>query len=107
MSGILKNYRLTLGSMLGLYRDYCTPKRVKVTYSTSRAFVPLERNRFPAPEKLTQNSAVTLRVQAPNNHILSQILTYITTILSSSTWLLGPLDPGGKGRRNGQMDVIM
>ena len=29
--------------------------------------------------------ALTLRVQVPNNHILSQILTYITTILNPST----------------------
>ena len=33
------------------------------------------------------------RVQVPNNHILSKILTYITTILKPSTSLLGPLDP--------------
>ena len=30
-----------------------------------------------------------------NNHILSKILTYITTILKPSTSLLGPLDPWG------------
>ena len=39
--------------------------------------------------------APTLRVQVPNNHILSQILTYITTILNPSTLVLGPLDPWG------------
>ena len=33
--------------------------------------------------------AETPRVQVPNNHILSKILTHITTIL-------GPLDPWGK-----------
>ena len=37
----------------------------------------------------------TLRVQVLNNHILSQVLTYITTILNPSTLLLGPLDPWG------------
>ena len=31
-------------------------------------------------------------VQVPNNHILSKILTYITTILKPRTSLLGPLD---------------
>ena len=39
----------------------------------------------------------TLRVQVLNNHILSQVLTYITTILNPSTLLLGPLDPWGLG----------
>ena len=34
----------------------------------------------------------TPRVQVPNNHILSKILTYITTILNPSTLLLSPLD---------------
>ena len=38
---------------------------------------------------------LTPRVQVPNNHILSKILTYITTILKPSTSLLGPLDPWG------------
>ena len=38
----------------------------------------------------------TPRVQVPNNHIPSTILTYITTILKPSTSLLGPLDPWGK-----------
>ena len=38
---------------------------------------------------------ITPRVQVPNNHILSKILTYITTILKPSTQLLGPLDPWG------------
>ena len=41
--------------------------------------------------------AETPRVQVPNNHILSKILTYITTILKPSTSLLGPLDPWGLG----------
>ena len=36
-----------------------------------------------------------LRFQVPNNHILSKILTYITTIRKPSTQLLGPLDPWG------------
>ena len=36
---------------------------------------------------------ITLRVQVPNNHILPQILTQITTIRNQSTLLLGPLDP--------------
>ena len=30
------NQRLTFLIMLGLYRDYTTPKRLKVTYSTTR-----------------------------------------------------------------------
>ena len=38
---------------------------------------------------------VTLRVQVPNKHILSLILSYFTTILNPSTELLGPLDPKG------------
>ena len=33
----------------------------------------------------------TPRVQVPNNHILSKILTYITTILNPSTGSFGPL----------------
>ena len=39
----------------------------------------------------------SLRVQVPNNHILSKILSYIATILKPSTLLLGPLDPWGLG----------
>ena len=35
------------------------------------------------------------RVQVPTNHIHSNILTYITTILKPSTLLLCPLDPWG------------
>ena len=35
----------------------------------------------------------TLRVQVPNNHILSKTVTYKTTIINPSTRLLGPLDP--------------
>ena len=42
-----------------------------------------------------KRSCPTPRVQVPNNHILSKILTYITTILKPSTSLLGPLDPWG------------
>ena len=37
----------------------------------------------------------TPRVQVPNNHILSKILTYIATILNPSILLLDPLDPWG------------
>ena len=40
----------------------------------------------------------TLRVQVPNYHILSKIVTYITTILNPSTRLLDPLDPWGYRR---------
>ena len=36
---------------------------------------------------------LSLRVQVPNKHILSQIVTYITAFRNLSTWLLGPLDP--------------
>ena len=38
---------------------------------------------------------LTLRVQVPNYHILSKIVTYITIIPNPSTQLLGPLDPLG------------
>ena len=31
----------------------------------------------------------------PKNHIPTKILTYVTTILKPSTYLLGPLDPWG------------
>ena len=41
------------------------------------------------------HETLSLRVQVPNNHILSQILTYIPTILNPNTGLLGPLDPKG------------
>ena len=34
----------------------------------------------------------------PKDHILSKILTYITTILKPSASLLGPLDPWGTSR---------
>ena len=39
LSGTMGNQRLTLFIMQGLYRDYTTPKRLKVTYSTSRRTV--------------------------------------------------------------------
>ena len=39
----------------------------------------------------------TPRVQVPDNHRLSEILTYIATILKPSTSVSGPLDPWGKG----------
>ena len=37
--------------------------------------------------------SIILRVPVPNNHILSQVLTCITTIRNLRTLLLGPLDP--------------
>ena len=46
-------------------------------------------------ERILRFYEYTPRVQVPNNHILSKILTYITTILKPSTQLLGPLDPWG------------
>ena len=36
LSGIMGNQRLTFFIILGLYRDYTSPKRLKVTYSTTR-----------------------------------------------------------------------
>ena len=53
---------------------------------------PTAGQRLATPKKQPR----TPRVQVPNNHILSKILTYITTILKPSTELLGPLDPWGK-----------
>ena len=40
-------------------------------------------------------ASFTLRVQVPNYHILSRIVTYITTILDPNTQLLDPLDRWG------------
>ena len=36
LSGIMGNQRLTFFIISGVYRDYTTPKRLKVTYSTTR-----------------------------------------------------------------------
>ena len=36
LSGIMGKQRLTFFMIQGLYRNYTTPKRLKVTYSTSR-----------------------------------------------------------------------
>ena len=51
-----------------------------------------------SPYRVQGYSGVALapRVQ-PKNHILSKILTYITTILKPSTELLGPLYCWGSG----------
>ena len=38
---------------------------------------------------------MTPRVQVPDNHKLSKILSYITTMLALSIYLSGPLDPWG------------
>ena len=50
---------------------------------------------WPRSTHLRNLTGLTPRVQVPNNHIPSNILTYITTSLKPSTYLLGPLDPGG------------
>ena len=42
LSGIMGNQRLTFSIILGLYRDYSTPKRLKVTYSTTRELLGLK-----------------------------------------------------------------
>ena len=48
---------------------------------------------FQAAETFHPKALKTLRVQIPNYHVLSKIVTYIATILNPSTYLLGPLDP--------------
>ena len=48
----------------------------------------------PKPKLGMLASTVSPRVQVPNNHIFTKILTYITTILKPTT-LLGPLEPWG------------
>ena len=61
-----------------------------------RQLLPRRRTLSNHDMEITLN--LTPRVQVPNNHKLSKILTYIATILKPSTSLLGPLDPWGKIR---------
>ena len=72
-------------------RVYLLPKPCKIV---GHALYSLKAQGL-EPLALTPGMTLTPRVQVPNNHILSRILTYITTTLNPSTLLLGPLDPWG------------
>ena len=77
---------------------WCYMKYVHIQYEYLWFIIQIpHRSRHATVWKKPLPQTQTVRVQVPNNHILSKILTYITTILKPST-LLGPLDPWGKPR---------